>query len=95
MPSRAELDEAILAPARLRLVPKDLHDGSVETIALGGVGTPWGLGGQFAVVYKFRLPSGQYKAIRCFYTDVGPEMQQRYQRLNDLLPNHASRRVVG
>ena len=99
MPSRRELDEAIMAPARLRLVPKYLHEGSVVKITQGALGKryeiPCAFGGSYAVVYKFRLPSGQYKAIRCFYTDVGPEMQQRYQRLNHLLPNHASGFTIG
>ena len=96
MPSRTELDEAILAPPKLRLVPQYLHDGTPETITVAGVPTPWAKSGTFAVVYKFRLRSGQPKAIRCFYKEEVPlKMQRRYERLHALLPRHAPAFTVG
>lgn len=97
MPSRLELDEAMMAPMT-RLMPTHLRQGHSEMVRAGSGKTsyscPWAWGGSYAVVYRFHLPGNRIVALRCFYRDVPAPLARRYQRLGELLAAQASEFTV-
>lgn len=94
MPERLPYDEAMLfASARLKIADPELKQGQVEKVTIqtkvGPVVRPWGIEGGFAVVYKFRIKSGQLRALRCFRVPMKPDTQFRYERIGPYFQAHA------
>src|SRR6266581_1132128 len=94
MPERLPYDEAMLfASARLKIPDPELKQGQVEKVTVqtkvGTVVRPWGIEGGFAVVYKFRIKSGQLRALRCFRVPMKPDTQFRYERIGPYFQAHA------
>lgn len=94
MPERLAYDEAMLfSSTRLKMPDPELKQGKVALLtahtSLGPVERPWGIEGGFAVVYKFRTRSGQWRALRCFRTLLNQDMQFRYERLGAYFRSHA------
>ena len=86
-------DEALLLPKmRLQIPESDIRDGSVEEITIptsqGSYKRPWGQPGTFAVVYKFRTASGQFKALRCFRVEMQPDIHERYLEMSRYFRAH-------
>lgn len=95
MPERLPYDEALRAAAvRLKVSDPEIKEGQVEMIkmptAKGVVENPWGVEGGFAVVYKFRTRSGQFRALRCFRVPMEPDMQFRYEQIGPYFHQYAS-----
>lgn len=85
MPTNAAYHEAMRkSPYRLK-VPA-LCDGAVEmtefVTSAGKRQEPWASNGMFAIVYKFRLPNGLWRALRCFKTFPNAETQMRYEQIS-------------
>src|SRR2546430_8652761 len=94
MPERLPYDEAMLfASARLKIPDPELKQGQVEKVTIqtkaGNVVRPWGIEGGFAVVYKFRTKSGQFRALRCFRVPMNPDTQFRYEHIGPYFHAHA------
>src|SRR5437588_11060546 len=94
MPERLPYDEAMLfASARLKILDPELKQGQVEKVTIqtkaGNVVRPWGIEGGFAVVYKFRTRSGQFRALRCFRVPMKPDTQFRYEHIGPYFHAHA------
>lgn len=99
MPDRHAYDKAMLMPQIRFMVPEaDLRQGSVEMVTIqtqsGPLKRPWGSAGGFAVVYKFRVKNG-HKAIRCFQSDIKPDMQLRYDLLSQFFQAHLADITAG
>jgi VCBS repeat-containing protein len=93
VPSRLDYDEAMrFSKVRLKIPDLELKKGSVEMVSIptsiGSIQKPWGTEGGFAVVYKFRMQSGQFSALRCYLRPVSSDMQFRYQHLNSYFQAH-------
>ena len=94
MPERVPYDEAMLfASTRLKIPDPELKQGQVEKVTIhtkaGPVVRPWGIEGGFAVVYKFRTRSGQFRALRCFRVPMNSDTQFRYERIGSYFHTHA------
>src|SRR5947209_8845810 len=94
MPERLPYDEAMLfASARLKIPDPELKQGQVEKVTIqtkaGTVVRPWGIEGGFAVVYKFRTRSGQFRALRCFRVPMNADTQFRYEHIGPYFHAHA------
>jgi serine/threonine protein kinase len=90
---RLPYDEAMTFSAvRLKIQDPELRQGKVETAILqtnaGPVERPWGIEGGFAVVYKFRTRSGQFRALRCFRVPMSSDMQFRYEQIGPYFHAH-------
>lgn len=57
-------------------------------------GDLWQDSGGFATVFRFRLPAGEYKAVRCFTREL-PGIQERYERIDEHLRQHPTASMVG
>jgi serine/threonine protein kinase len=95
LPERLPYDEALRAASvRLKVSDPEIKEGHVEMIevptAKGVVENPWGVEGGFAVVYKFRTRSGQFRALRCFRVPMEPDMQFRYEQIGPYFHKYVS-----
>ncbi|HEY1351963.1 MAG TPA: hypothetical protein VGF67_20270 [Ktedonobacteraceae bacterium] len=100
MPERLAYDDAMrFANIRLQIQDPEIKQGRVETITvptnLGSFVQPWGVEGGFAVVYKYRTRSGQFRALRCFRRDMDADTQFRYERIGPYFQTHASQVTAG
>lgn len=88
-----DLDDA-MRNADLSLVPQHLRRGKAESVLMGPKNDQypvlWARSGTYATVYKLNLGGQRFRAIRCFMTDVGTGMRDRYRCLTQLLKSKAS-----
>ncbi len=100
MPERLPYDEAMLfSSIRLKVQDPEIKQGKVETVKVqtqvGVVERPWGVEGGFAVVYKFRTRSGQFRALRCFRVPMDPDTQFRYEQIGPYFHAYAGAITAG
>jgi hypothetical protein len=93
-------NEAVQLPSvRLKVTDPDLKQGKVEMIkmpsSVGNYKLPWANRGSFAIVYKFRTHSGQFKALRCFLGDVDLDTHSRYEKMSCFFAAHAPTITAG
>jgi serine/threonine protein kinase len=58
------------------------------TIKRDATNLPFGIAGQFAVVYKGTFPNGRAVAVRAFTSDKGKDRNERYHVISDYLSQH-------
>src|SRR5579862_5066801 len=85
--------EAIrLSESRLRITDPEIKQGAPEWVEVSaGKQTytqPWAQNGSYAVVYRYRLPSGERKALRCYRVAMQEEIKERYARLAEYFREH-------
>jgi hypothetical protein len=91
--TREAYNDAISNPLKyLNLSDMNIRYGHVEKIEVktraGAYEVPWGVEGSFAVVYKFRTQSGQFKALRCFRGAIRDDIQYRYEQIGAYFSQH-------
>lgn len=91
MPTNAAYHDA-MQKSLYRLKIPALRAGAVEMTEFGtNAGKrqdPWASNGTFAIVYKFRLPDGSWRALRCFKTFPNSETQMRYEQISHYFQQH-------